>query len=237
MDRLPFTAAAYTRLLVSQRGVTEHPPGSNRVKYALDQGIDGQPWCAALTGWGFDQLAGRGAWRAWWASIGCTLPYYTPALATAARKAGLVVTSIRAGDLLFWDFPDSVDRVQHVDVALEPPKSGQVITIGGNTSPDNRGSQSNGGGVFERRRNLSSLVAAVRLPYAQEDVMAKLDADDIKAIGAEVARQLKTYGPEQARQVWAYKNPAVTPDDAYARQTKIFQMVSVLKDRLTGPGK
>lgn len=166
MDRLSFTAAAYTKLLVSQRGVTESPPGSNRVKFAKDQGIDGQSWCAAFTGWGFDQLTSKGAWRAFWAGLGCMLPYYTPALADAARKHGLVVTSIEPGDLLFWDFPDSVHRVQHVDVALDAPSGGTVITIGGNTSSDDAGSQSNGGGVFERRRNLSSLVAAVRLPYA-----------------------------------------------------------------------
>ena len=66
-----------------------------------------------------------------------------------------------------------------------------------------------------------------------EDTMAKLDKDDLAAIGQLIDDRMD----EIARSVWRYKNPAVTSDDAYQRQTDIFKATSLLKDRLTGPGK
>ena len=45
----------------NELGVTESPPGSNRVKYwdLYDKSYQGQPWCVAFLWWVFQQAGER----------------------------------------------------------------------------------------------------------------------------------------------------------------------------------
>jgi hypothetical protein len=64
----------------------------------------------------------------------------------------------RAGDIVVYTYPhiELVDRVE-----------GDVLsTIGGNTSPDSGGSQSNGGGVFARTRSRYEVACIARPDYS-----------------------------------------------------------------------
>jgi hypothetical protein len=52
------------------------------------------------------------------------------------------------GDIVFFDFPnDGVDRISHVGIVVKDNGDGTVTCIEGNTSPDKKGDQRNGGQV------------------------------------------------------------------------------------------
>lgn len=123
-------------------GYTETPAGSNRTKYGVWYGMNGQPWCAIFISWLFrDALRLIGGKHA-----------YTPTFAAWFKKAGQWGTEPRVGAIAFFDFPDNVNRIQHVELVVGVPNSRIIETVGGNTSSGNSGSQSNGGGVFARTR-------------------------------------------------------------------------------------
>ena len=158
-------------------GVTENPPGSNRVPVLV-------AWAKGL---GVKAYYMGFAWCEWFAQT-CGLA----AGSTSAReglvnqrfnalytvdvvekaKAGLYglrvipESEVEPGDLAHINFPGGDPRVDHVEVVEVPPAqvgNGEYVTIGGNTSPGDSGSQANGGGVFRRRRYTSQVAAYVRL--------------------------------------------------------------------------
>lgn len=79
----------------------------------------------------------------------------------ASHQNGLVqvgFSEARAGDIVVYTYPH-IEVVDHV--------SGSTIhTVGGNTSPGNSGSQSNGGGVFSRVRSASEVACIARPDYS-----------------------------------------------------------------------
>ena len=54
----------------------------------------------------------------------------------------------------------------HVELVVRVNKDGSVDTIGGNTSPGTAGSQSDGGGVFPRRRTPAEIHGFALVNYA-----------------------------------------------------------------------
>ena len=72
----------------------------------------------------------------------------------------------RPGEFVFFNFPDNVDRIQHVGWFDESIDTRRFRSIEGNTSRDNNGSQSQGGGVWRRTRNRSYVVGFGRPDYA-----------------------------------------------------------------------
>lgn len=134
-------------------GYTESPANSNMTKFAAEAGhANGEPWCATFV----CALARR---------CGGTLgdeSAYTPSLYESMDHT----SDPQPGDLAFFDFPDSLHRIQHVGlvVAVTPDT---VTCIEGNTSAGNSGSQSNGGGVFERTRSRNVAVGFGRPNYSQ----------------------------------------------------------------------
>ncbi len=129
-------------------GTTESPAGSNHQPYAAIAGhANGQPWCATF----IVAIARR---------VGLHLPSesaYTPAMADGFRRAGRFGGEPRRGDIAFYDFPDSKNRIQHVGVVTGWTES-TVTTVEGNTASGSRGSQDNGGTVAERTRPRSHVV-------------------------------------------------------------------------------
>ena len=122
----------------------------------LDWMIPGNPYC------------GLGCIAGWWEGSKKLLPddtVSTIAIASrAARNDGFTKVGfgeIHAGDLIVMHFGSGGPK--HVGLAKGPMKGGVVPTIEANTSPNNGGSQSNGGGVFHRTR-AAGLIHTVARP-------------------------------------------------------------------------
>jgi hypothetical protein len=151
-DRLRALAMAKTQV-----GVRENPPGSNNGtqvrRYLKSVGINfPAAWCLAFVHWCYETL-------------GITLPGggLVQALETWAASVGELVKRPRKGDLICYDWNadnwyDHVGIVERV-LALRwrgNRFAGWVQTIEGNTSSGIAGSQSDGDGVYRRRRWLTS---------------------------------------------------------------------------------
>ena len=154
-------------------GVTESPPGSNRVKYWDEYGAgwQGQPWCVAFLWWCF-QHAGEG--MAFFgggktASCGTLLRWYSAQGQTVAKK------DIQPGDIVILNF-SGTSETQHCGLVVDTLKMGYFQTIEGNTSQS--GSQSNGGQVCLKTRNLSQVVGVCRPIYKEEKPVNLEDSND-----------------------------------------------------------
>jgi len=116
--------------------------GDNHTRY---QKVD-QPWCGAFVNWIF-------------AGLNIKIPNCVSTLAgaTAFQNNGQWQDAEGAtpntGDLVFFDFPgDGVDRISHVGIVIKNNNDGTVTTIEGNTAPDKKGDQRNGGQVCQKVR-------------------------------------------------------------------------------------
>lgn len=154
-------------------GVVEAANGSN--PFGRQYGTDRVAWCAQFT-WACFQNVDAGALHPKTA--------YTPTLANWFRNAGRFGTQPRVGALVFFDWKDSVKRIQHVGI-VEAVETGAIVTIEGNTSSGTRGSQDNGGGVHRRRRSLAGIVG-----YGYPDY-ADVRSTDAPQVDVSVARALQ----------------------------------------------
>jgi hypothetical protein len=235
-----------------QVGISEDPPGSNRVKYWADLKPEwqGQPWCGAFTAWcwqraGVDLVRelGNGA-------------YYCPSIVAWARKIGAWTTDhAEPGDLVLYSFGRA--EAQHVGIAWPDPVTASYRAIEGNTSPDSAGSQDNGGGVHVRYRPRYQILGWVRMSIVAArsniaeapapvqptpPIRPQLDEDGI--LGPQTYRALQrvigttpdgAWGPlsKRALQRWL----GVTQDGIIGRQTvtALQQRVGARVDGQWGP--
>ena len=116
-------------------------PKDNETKYGAFTKSNFQPWCGSFVNWCANQ-------------VGLKIPncVYTPAGATAFIKKDQWEKAEEAiplpGDIVFFDFPsDGVDRISHVGIVVKDNGDGTVTCIEGNTAPDKKGDQRNGGQV------------------------------------------------------------------------------------------
>jgi len=117
-------------------------PADNETKYQKPK----QAWCGAFVNWCAKQAEVK--------IPNCT---YTPAGATAFMDKNAWTLAEQAdpqpGDIVFFDFPgDALDRISHVGIVIINNGDGTVTTIEGNTSPDKKGDQRNGGEVCQKVR-------------------------------------------------------------------------------------
>lgn len=162
-------------------GYTESPRGSNRQKFAAEAGhANGHAWCRTFT----VAIAKR---------AGLTVPYpesaYTPTAANAYKQLGRFDLRPQVGDEVFFDFPDSKTRIQHVGF-LEKWGEGAwgpwVQTIDGNTSSDGS-NEDNGGGVFRRSRPLRYVVGFGHPAYEEDDMFEDKDRAAMTKIAGQMA--------------------------------------------------
>lgn len=138
-------------------GYCESPAGSNKTKYGIWFGLNGQPWCMMFLQWLFHQ-----------ADAAALLPVKTASCGTmmrAAQSAGLWVTGgYRPGDLVIYDFPGGA-ATDHCGI-VETAEAETLTAIEGNTA---EGNDANGGMVMRRSRSLRLVAGAVRPRYEEEE--------------------------------------------------------------------
>lgn len=130
----------------------------NITKYwaELEADYQGGAWCAAFVSWVY-RHAGRAL-----PAIDHPWGYsYCPSAVAWAKKNKMWDADghYQPGDIIFFDW--DIDGVaDHTGIVVAD--NGQVVTtIEGNTSPDDSGSQSNGGGVYQRHRPHNATILGV----------------------------------------------------------------------------
>ena len=132
----------------------------NKTKYGAWYGINGQPWCAIFVSWCYDQaglvkkVAAQN--KKGFASCDAGLKWF-------AKQNKLVpVGEAQEGDIVYFQF-DTDAQPDHVGIVAKNMKRIKALrTIEGNTSSSNKGSQSNGGGVYKKKRLYATVMAVAR---------------------------------------------------------------------------
>ena len=150
-----------TALEVAQQfvGVSEQPPGSNKVMFSNWYGITG-PWCAMFVTYCFVQAKSK-------AFVKGERYAYCPYILQDAKynRNGLSLVSAnqaKAGDVVLFDW-DNDGIADHVGIVnMAPMKATKFTTIEGNTSGTN---PSDGGMVAHMTRRVSDVIGFVRVNY------------------------------------------------------------------------
>ena len=163
----PIDLITWAKSQVTNPPYTESPAGSNKQKYSGQVGApNAVPWCDIFVSAGFKAI-GMGA------SEG--VHTYTPEHRQSYINRHSLVNDPQPGDIVFYYFGGSA-VVDHVGIVIEVHNSlldritgnAHIIAIEGNTSSDSTGSQSNGGGVFMRRRSMKLTKGFGRPAYSYQ---------------------------------------------------------------------
>ena len=221
------TAQRVLDLARAELGTVEAGDGSTRYHRAYGLPFS-QPWCAVFTWWLFQQAKAP--------QLTHPKTAYTPTLADWYRARGAFSANPMVGDLVFYDWPDSIRRIQHVGI-VEAVEPGAIVAIEGNTSRGTAGSQSNGGGVWRRRRARNSSIVGYGHPaYSDSPGGAAMPrrllkvtdpfmrGDDVRtaqaAAGVPVAERDGVYGPGTAAYMRAFQlAQGLTPDGEVGPKT------------------
>lgn len=153
-------AGGVVKTAQGQIGITEDPAGSNNVIYnteyyghEVSETPDGKggystctyPWCCAFVWWVFQKSGNGDAFYGGGKVASCSSVH------TWAKNNGRMITGKEAGygDIVLFGSDE------HIEIVVANNGDGTYTTIGGNTSSEDSGSQSNGGGVFVRKRSTS----------------------------------------------------------------------------------
>lgn len=178
------------KIAAGEVGVTEYPPGSNKVKYNTwfyGREVSGAsyPWCCAFVCWVFHQAGLDSLIRK---TGGCT----TMMNWFKAKGQLVPVREAKPGDLVFYQF-DKDAYADHIGIVESVNKNG-VVAIEGNTSVT---SNDNGGAVMRRSRKWSVIMAVARPDYESVDRANRKEEiempneEEKKLIATEVAAQIK----------------------------------------------
>jgi len=138
MTAVQGSAARLVEVALAEVGYIEGPK-DNETKYGKFTKANFQPWCGSFVMWCANE-----------AGVKVPNTVYTPAGAAAFSKAGTWQKAEEAtpqpGDIVYFDFPnDGVDRISHVGIVVKDNGDGTVTCVEGNTAPDKKGDQRNGG--------------------------------------------------------------------------------------------
>jgi hypothetical protein len=135
-QRADFIAVAKVEL-----GVIEGPK-DNETKYGAFMKANFLPWCGSFVNWCANEVNLK---------IPNCVSTVVGAKAFEKKKQWELASDIATplpGDIVFFDFPnDGVDRISHVGIVVKDNGDGTVTCIEGNTAPDKKGDQRNGGQV------------------------------------------------------------------------------------------
>lgn len=133
--------------------------GNNDTKYGKWYGLNNQPWCAMFVSWCFAQadlsehIAASS--KKGFASCDAGLKWFS-------KKGKIVpVGQAKAGDIVFFQFDEDA-QADHVGIVVKNDGKKYLWCIEGNTSGDTKGSQSNGDGVYTKKRAYSLVMGVAR---------------------------------------------------------------------------
>ena len=121
-------------------------PKDNETKYGAYTKANFLPWCGSFVMWCGNE-----------SGVKIVNTVSTLAGANAYKKLGAwedaETATPQPGDIVYFDFPaDGLDRISHVGIVLKDNGDGTVTCVEGNTSPDKKGDQRNGGQVAKKVR-------------------------------------------------------------------------------------
>jgi hypothetical protein len=133
--------------------------GNNNTKYGKWYGLNNQPWCAMFVSWCFaeanlSQLIAAQTKKGF-ASCDAGLKWF------AKRGKIVPVGQAKPGDIAFFQFDDDA-QADHVGIVVKNDGKKFLWCIEGNTSGDTKGSQSNGDGVYTKKRAYSLIMGVAR---------------------------------------------------------------------------
>ena len=135
------TAAAIIEVALKEVGTIEGPK-DNETKYGKFMKANFLAWCGSFVNWCANEVKLK-------------IPNCVSTVNGASafmkkdqwEKASDTATPF-PGDIVFFDFPnDGVDRISHIGIVVKDNGDGTVTCIEGNTAPDKKGDQRNGGQV------------------------------------------------------------------------------------------
>jgi len=120
--------------------------------------MNNQPWCAMFVSWCFNQAgiskSVAASTRKGFASCDAGLKWF------AKHDKLIPVGQAQAGDIVFFQF-DNDAQPDHTGIVVK--NNGKYLwCIEGNTAADKKGSQSNGDGVYRKKRAYSLVMAVAR---------------------------------------------------------------------------
>ena len=133
--------------------------GNNDTKYGKWYGLNNAPWCAMFVSWCFTQ-AGQSAsvaasGKKGFASCDAGLKWF------AKKGKTIPIGQAQPGDIVFFQFDDDA-QPDHVGIVVKNDGKKYLWCIEGNTAADKKGSQSNGDGVYRKKRAYSLVMAVAR---------------------------------------------------------------------------
>jgi hypothetical protein len=218
------SAARLAEVALSEIGYIEGPK-DNETKYGAFTKSNFQPWCGSFVMWCANE-----------AGVKMPNTVYTPAGAAAFLKAGtwqkVEEATPAVGDICYFDFPnDGVDRISHVGIVVKVNDDGTVDVAEGNTSPDKKGDQRNGGQACLKNRaykkkNGSKLrksqpvfIVGFGRPAFGQVVKTKVDAPKAPAKPASFVKDIKQ-GDKGAAVKAIQKGLKLTADGDFGPGTK-----------------
>jgi hypothetical protein len=139
------TVELFLEIAAKEVGTIEGPK-ENETKYGAYTKANFLPWCGSFVNWCGNE-----------AGVKIPNTVSTVAGATAFKKnkawEDAETATPQAGDIVYFDFPmDGVNRISHVGIVVKDNGDGTVTCLEGNTSPDKKGDQRNGGQVAKKVR-------------------------------------------------------------------------------------
>lgn len=178
-------ATANDVLNIARAEIGYREGNNNDNKYGAAYGMNFQPWCVMFIWWCFQRAnAAKLFYGGNRIALCSTLYNYHKGIGQSVSPS-----SLRAGDIVFFDFSGRRAATNHVGI-VESVSGGTATTIEGNTSSGASGSQSNGDGVYRRQRSTSLISCAYRPAY--DDAAQTPVADTRIDTVAEVQQWLNT---------------------------------------------
>lgn len=164
-------------IAIRQNGYKESPPNSNNTKYGKWIGMNYQPWCASYEAWcgneasdvfGGDNPVAKSANAAYIQDLTVSQKHGTWIMKKTASNATKLSGQKKAkeGDIVDFDFGANDLYRRHTGLVIGVIGD-KYVTIEGNTSADDRCSQSNGGMVAIRHRSYKDVCSIVRPKFGK----------------------------------------------------------------------